>query len=180
MPISGVEDRHKRADRTGLLRADTRSDILAQSHQRRVTVCAGASRSTDKESTHIMRQAWRGIAGLLAVGALSAGGSVALADSGGHGGGNGNGNRGNSAATTVFTMTPADGPPEGVAFDKRSGRFFVSRTGTGAIFSGVLGTPALSPFIAGGAAGTAPLATGLKVRKGLLYVAGASTGQIRV
>jgi sugar lactone lactonase YvrE len=127
-----------------------------------------------------MRQAWRGIAGLLAVGALSAGGSVALADSGGHGGGNGNGNRGNSAATTVFTMTPADGPPEGVAFDKRSGRFFVSRTGTGAIFSGVLGTPALSPFIAGGAAGTAPLATGLKVRKGLLYVAGASTGQIRV
>jgi hypothetical protein len=29
-------------------------------------------------------------------------------------------------------------------------------------------------------AGTPPLATGLKVRKGLLYVAGASTGQIRV
>jgi sugar lactone lactonase YvrE len=127
-----------------------------------------------------MRQAWRGIAGLLAVGALTGGSSVALADDGGHGGGSGNGHRGNAVATTIFTMTPADGPPEGVAFDKRSGRFFVSRTGTAAIFSGTPGTPALSPFIAGGPAGTAPLATGLKVRKGLLYVAGASTGQIRV
>jgi sugar lactone lactonase YvrE len=128
-----------------------------------------------------MRQAWRGIAGLLAVGALTAGGSVALADDGGHGGRDNNGNRGNALATTIFTMPAApDGNPEGVAFDKRSGRFFVSRTGTGAIFSGTLDTPALSPFIAGGPAGTAPLATGLKVRKGLLYVAGASTGQIRV
>jgi sugar lactone lactonase YvrE len=128
-----------------------------------------------------MRQAWRGIAGLLAAGALTAGGSVALADDGGHGGRDNNGNRGNALATTIFTMPAApDGNPEGVAFDKRSGRFFVSRTGTGAIFSGTLDTPALSPFIAGGTAGTAPLATGLKVRKGLLYVAGASTGQIRV
>jgi Cu-Zn family superoxide dismutase len=77
-------------------------------------------------------------------------------------------------------MPAADGPPEGVAFDKRSGQFFVSRTGTGAIFSGTLGTTALSPFIAGGAPGAAPLATGLKVRKGLLYIAGASTGKITV
>ena len=39
-----------------------------------------------------MRQAWRGLA-LLAVGALTMGGSVALAhDGGGHGNGNGNGN----------------------------------------------------------------------------------------
>jgi Cu-Zn family superoxide dismutase len=126
-----------------------------------------------------MRQAWRGIAGLLAVGAMATGGSVALADGGGgHGGG---GNRGNALATTIFTMPAApDGNPEGVAFDKRSGRFFVSRTGTAAIFSGTLGTPALTPFIAGGTPGAAPIATGLKVRKGLLYVAGASTGQIRV
>ena len=77
-----------------------------------------------------------------------------------------------------------DGNPEGVAVDKRSGRFFVSRTGTGAIFVGTLGTTTLSPFITGVRANPAPtdppVATGLKVRKGLLYVAGASTGQIRV
>src|SRR3954464_1924347 len=128
-----------------------------------------------------MRQAWRGIAGLLAIAAFAAGGSVALADNGG-GNGNGNGNRGNALATTIFTMPAADGPPEGVAFDKRSGRFFVSRVGTGAIFAGTLGAPALTPFITPNPAiaGTPPLATGLKVRKGLLYVAGASTGEIRV
>jgi hypothetical protein len=132
-----------------------------------------------------MRQAWRAIAGLFAVGVLTAGGSVALADDGGHGN---NGNRGNNAlATTIFTM-PAepDRNPEGVAFDKRSGRFFVSRTGTGAIFAGdpdAPGTP-LTQFIAGvrpnPAPNAPPVATGLKVRRGLLYVAGASTGQIRV
>ena len=139
------------------------------------------------KGSHIMRQAWRGLAGLLAIGVVAAGGSVALADNGGgHGGRDNNGNRGkNALATTIFTMPAApDGNPEGVAVDKRSGRFFVSRTGTGAIFVGTLGTPALSPFIAGVRPNPAPtdppVATGLKVRKGLLYVAGASTGQIRV
>jgi Cu-Zn family superoxide dismutase len=134
-----------------------------------------------------MRQAWRGLAGLLAVGVVAAGGSVALADDGGgHGGRDNNGNRGNNAlATTIFTMPAApDGNPEGVAVDRRSGRFFVSRTGTGAIFVGTLGSPALTPFIAGVRPNPAPtdppVATGLKVRKGLLYVAGASTGQIRI
>jgi sugar lactone lactonase YvrE len=124
-----------------------------------------------------MRQAWRGIAGLLAAGALTAGGSIALA---GDGGGRHGGRDRRVAATTTFTMSKADGPPEGVAFDKRSGRFFVSRTGTGAIFSGTFGTKELSSFIPGGTAGRAPLATGLKVRKGLLYIAGASTGKITV
>ncbi len=139
------------------------------------------------KGSHIMRQAWRGLVGLLAIGVVATGGSVALADNGGgHGGRDNNGNRGNNAlATTIFTMPAApDGNPEGVAVDKRSGRFFVSRTGTGAIFVGTLGTPALSPFIAGVRPNPAPtdppVATGLKVRKGLLYVAGASTGQIRV
>jgi sugar lactone lactonase YvrE len=130
-----------------------------------------------------MRQAWRMIAGLFAIGLLATGGSVALADSGNHGNRDNNGNRGNARATTIFSMpaTP-DGNPEGVAFDKRSGRFFVSRVGTGAIFSGTLSAAALTPFITPNPAiaGTPPLATGLKVRKGLLYVAGASTGEIRV
>lgn len=125
-----------------------------------------------------MRQAWRGLA-LLAVGALTMGGSVALAhDGGGHGRGNGNGN--GALAPTIFTMPTADGNPEGVAFDKKSGRFFVSRTGTGAIFTGTLDNTTLQPFIAGGTSTGSPLATGLKVRKGLLYVAGASTGEVRV
>jgi sugar lactone lactonase YvrE len=125
-----------------------------------------------------MRQAWRGIAGLLAAGALTTGGSIALADNGG-GGRHGGRDRG-AAATTTFTMPATDGPPEGIAFDKRSGRFFVSRTGTGAIFSGAFGTKELSSFIPGGTSTGAPLATGLKVRKGLLYIAGASTGKITV
>jgi sugar lactone lactonase YvrE len=126
-----------------------------------------------------MRQGWRGIAGLLAVAGFAAGGSVALASNGGNG--NGNGNRGNALATTVFTMPAVpDGNPEGIAADGRSGRFFVSRVGTGAIFSGTLGTTALSPFIARTVTGTPPVATGMKVRKGLLYVAGATTGQVRV
>jgi hypothetical protein len=134
-----------------------------------------------------MRQAWRGLAGLLAVGVVAAGGSVALADDGGgRGGRDNNGNRGNNAlATTIFTMPAApDGNPEGIAVDRRSDRFFVSRTATGAIFVGTLGSKTLSPFIAGVRPNPAPtdppVATGLKVRKGLLYVAGASTGQIRV
>jgi|tagenome__1003787_1003787.scaffolds.fasta_scaffold20972629_4 sugar lactone lactonase YvrE len=129
-----------------------------------------------------MRQAWRVVAALVAIGVIGAGGSVALADNGNHGGRDNNGNRGGVAATTVFTMPAApDGNPEGIAVDKRSGRFFVSRVGTGSIFQGTLGTPALTPFItAAGITGTPPLATGLKVRRGLLYVAGASTGQIRV
>jgi len=121
-----------------------------------------------------MRQALRAIAVLVAVGALT-GGSVASAHSGG-----GNGNGHGAFASTIFHMPAADGPPEGVAFDKKSGRFFVSRTGTGAIYVGTLDSQTLQPFIAGGEAGDAPLATGLKVRKGLLYVAGASTGQIRI
>src|SRR4051812_42544121 len=87
-----------------------------------------------------MRQAWRMIAGLLAIGVVAAGGSVALADSGGHGGRDNNGNRGNALATTVFTMPAApDGNPEGIAVDRRSGRFFVSSTATGAIFAGTSG-----------------------------------------
>jgi hypothetical protein len=128
-----------------------------------------------------MRQAWRVVAGLLAIGVVAAGGSVALANGGDHGRRDNNGNRGNVLATAIFSMPAApDGNPEGVAVDKRSGRFFVSRTGTGAIFQGTLDSPTLTPFIAGGASTGNPLATGMKVRKGLLYVAGASTGQIRV
>src|SRR6478672_3245035 len=117
MPIRGVEDGRngsaRRAAREFPGDAGMCPDILAPSHQRRITVCTGESRSTDR-GQHIMRQAWRGLA-LLAVGALTMGGSVALAhDGGGHGNGNGNGN--GALAPTIFTMPTADGNPEGVAF----------------------------------------------------------------
>jgi hypothetical protein len=129
-----------------------------------------------------MRQAWRMLAALAAVGALATGASVAAAHDGGNGG-NGNGDRDDAlAAPVIFTMDAADGPPEGVAFDKQSGQFFVSRTGTGAIFAGKPDAPgALAVFIAGfDTTNPNPVATGLKARDGLLYVAGASTGQIRI
>jgi hypothetical protein len=96
------------------------------------------------------------------------------------GGGNGNGNGTARSRSTIFTMPTADGQPEGVAFDKKSGRFFVSRTGTGAIFVRDARQRRRSSRSSRAASRDAPLATGLKVRKGLLYVAGASTGQIRV
>jgi hypothetical protein len=127
-----------------------------------------------------MRQAWRGLAALVAAGALATGASAAAAHDNG---GNGNGDHGDFAAPVIFEMTAADGPPEGVAFDKESGQFFVSRTGSGAIFVGRPDAPGdLTEFIAGfdTTAGNPPVATGLKVRDGLLYVAGASTGQIRI
>src|SRR3954449_1917344 len=187
MPISRLEDRRKerparrrplsaRSSHRPLSRADVRL------HPRIVTSARDnglscVARSIDKGS-HIMRQAWRGIAGVLAVAAFAAGGSVALAANGG-GNGNGNGNRGNALATTIFTMPAADGPPEGVAFDRRSGRFFVSRTGTGAIFAGTLGAPALTQFIGRGGE-PEPGRDRPEVRRGLLYVAGASTGNIAV
>jgi sugar lactone lactonase YvrE len=80
----------------------------------------------------------------------------------------------------VYTLSePEHGNPEGVAFDKRSGFFFVSATGDGAIYRGRLGdvaTPA--PVFIPGAAGQS--ATGLKVKRGKLYAAGAATGTIKV
>ena len=66
-----------------------------------------------------------------------------------------------------------------MAFDKRSGYFFVSATGDGSIYRGKLGDTATPvPVFIPGAAGQS--ATGLKVQRGKLYAAGASTGTIKV
>jgi sugar lactone lactonase YvrE len=80
----------------------------------------------------------------------------------------------------VYTLSePQHGNPEGVAFDKRTGFFFVSATGDGSIYRGKLGDVATPvPVFIPGAAGQS--ATGLKVRHGKLYVAGAATGTIKV
>jgi hypothetical protein len=80
----------------------------------------------------------------------------------------------------VYTLAaPEHGNPEGVAFDKRSGDFFVSAVGDGSIYRGELGDTATPvPVFIPGAAGQS--ATGLKVKRGKLYAAGASTGTIKV
>jgi hypothetical protein len=85
-----------------------------------------------------------------------------------------------SRPADVYTLAePERGNPEGVAFDKRSGFFFVSATGDGSIYRGRLGDTAtpVGVFIPGAAGQSA---TGLKVKRGKLYAAGASTGTIKV
>jgi sugar lactone lactonase YvrE len=85
-----------------------------------------------------------------------------------------------AASAVVYTLAePQHGNPEGVAFDKRSGFFFVSATGDGSIYRGKLGDTATPvPVFIPGAQGQS--ATGLKVFRGKLYAAGAATGTIKV
>jgi Cu-Zn family superoxide dismutase len=101
-------------------------------------------------------------------------GPAAFADHGGHGKGK---DHDKQAAAKVFTLTPSThGNPEGVAAG--SGRtFFVGTVGDGTIYSGTADSPNVTEFIVGGAGKSA---TGMKVSRGLLYVAGAATGKITV
>jgi hypothetical protein len=80
----------------------------------------------------------------------------------------------------VYTLAePEHGNPEGIAFDKRSGDFFVSAVGDGSIYRGKLGDTATPvPVFIPGATGQS--ATGLKVKRAKLYAAGASKGTIKV
>ena len=86
----------------------------------------------------------------------------------------------NAQPADVYNLAePQHGNPEGVAFDKRSGFFFVSAVGDGSIYRGRLGDTATPvPVFIPGAAGQS--ATGLKVLRGKLYVAGAATGTIKI
>jgi Cu-Zn family superoxide dismutase len=103
--------------------------------------------------------------------AAFAGAGVALADHG-----NGNGDHGAKAAERLFTLQPDPAAnPEGVAVSRHA--FYVSDTGSGAIYSGSLGSATVSPFIPGASGKSA---VGLKVAFGRLYVAGGSTGAITV
>jgi Cu-Zn family superoxide dismutase len=78
----------------------------------------------------------------------------------------------------LFTLAPDPAAnPEGVAFSKALGAFFVSDTGNGAIYRGTLSRSTVAPFIPGGAGQSA---VGLKVVRGKLYAAGGSTGTITV
>jgi Cu-Zn family superoxide dismutase len=123
-----------------------------------------------------VKRIWTLVA-ILALVAL-AGATAALAHDG-HGKNSGKGKQGGSKATVVYTLDGNHGNPEGVAFDKRSGNFFVSSVGDGSIWRGTVGqtsTP-VPVFIPGGAGSSA---TGMKIFRGRLYVSGASTGTIKV
>lgn len=86
---------------------------------------------------------------------------------------------GDDEATRVFTLEPPTGNPEGVAFDSDSDAFFVSSVGDGTIYRGTLDDDTATAFLPGGEDGRT-VAVGLKVRDGLLYVAGGPTGRIFV
>ena len=87
------------------------------------------------------------------------------------------GHKNKTRAERVFTLAPDPAAnPEGIAVGKH-GTFYVSITGDGAIYSGSLGKTTVSPFIAGSAGDSS---VGIKVRKGKLYVAGGTTGMIKV
>ena len=77
-------------------------------------------------------------------------------------------------------MQPPSGNPEGIAYDRRTGFFYVSSAVSGAIYRGTLDNPTATIFLPPGADDRAS-ATGMKVDdEGRLYVAGASTGFIWV
>jgi sugar lactone lactonase YvrE len=102
----------------------------------------------------------------LATAALAAaGGGVAFADH----------HDGRDSARS-FTLQPDPAAnPEGVASDGRA--FYVSDTGSGAIYRGTLRNTAVTPYIPGASGRSA---VGLKTRHGKLYVAGGGTGKITV
>jgi hypothetical protein len=133
-----------------------------------------------------VRQILRMTVALFAVAALTGGGAMAFADRGPGGSSANEKHSGhhdagaNNGTADVYTLAePQHGNPEGVAFDKRSGFFFVSATGDGSIYRGRLGDTATPvPVFIPGAPGQS--ATGLKVAHGKLYAAGAATGTIKV
>src|SRR3954464_11255139 len=80
------------------------------------------------------------------------------------------------ATPRLFTLKPDPAAnPEGVASDGRA--FYVSDTGSGAIYRGSLRSDTVSPYIPGATGGSA---VGLKIARGKLYVAGGGTGKITV
>jgi Cu-Zn family superoxide dismutase len=121
-----------------------------------------------------MRRArvWRLIAPSLAIAVAGVGVPAAVA---GHIGRSPGGTR----TFTLAAAGPSDNP-ESVTYDRRTGAFYVSATGTGTIYRGTLGSDTLTPFLPGGVDGRTA-AAGVKVdRHGRLYIAGGATGRIWV
>ena len=80
--------------------------------------------------------------------------------------------------TRVYTLDPSTHSfPEGIAYDKGTGAFFVGATGDGTIYRGTLDKPTITEFITGA---PGKEATGMKVFQGKLYVAGGFSGAVSV
>jgi Cu-Zn family superoxide dismutase len=91
---------------------------------------------------------------------------------------------GGSAATAVAAPRPSSYAltgdavfPEGIAFDQRTGNFYVSSTTDGSIQRGNVQAPTATVFIAGG--GSSHPAIGVELDDGHLAVAGGPSGEIR-
>lgn len=87
-----------------------------------------------------------------------------------------------SVPTRVYLLPSGATNPEGIAADRRTGRFFVTGTGDGAVYVGRRGrTRTLRLFLPGGRDGRTA-AAGIKVdeRRRLLVIAGAATGAVFV
>ena len=111
---------------------------------------------------------------LLLAGVLAVAGGVTSEAKSGHG----------KSKTRVFTLPATAGNPEGVAFDKRTGNFYVSEAAPGSdgqsgrVYQGSLHDPTLEEFLPPSA--TRPATVGLKVHRGRLYVAGGPAGDVEV
>lgn len=79
--------------------------------------------------------------------------------------------------TKVYTLVPSThGNPEGIAYDPRSGAFYVG-TLDGTIYRGTLGSEEVTEFLPGSEFWQA---AGLTIDRDLLFVAGAFSGTLRV
>ena len=90
------------------------------------------------------------------------------------------------AATAAATPRPSEYVlpgsavfPEGIAFDQRSGSFYVSSTGDGSILRGHVAEPAAAVFIPGTTGSFSTIGLALD-DEGRLYAAGGPTGTARV
>jgi sugar lactone lactonase YvrE len=92
--------------------------------------------------------------------------------------------KGKGKKTRVYTLPANAGNPEGVAFDRRTGRFYVSEAQPGSdgqsgrVYRGTLRDSTLEEFLP--ASPTRPATIGLKVRRGRLYIAGGPAGDVEV
>ncbi len=80
-----------------------------------------------------------------------------------------------SQATTTYALSGDAVFPEGIAFDQRTGDFYVTSTQDGSIQRGNVNTSAATPFIAGSGAQFASI--GLELDAGRLAVAGGNYGR---
>jgi len=82
-----------------------------------------------------------------------------------------------AASSNVYVLPGNNVFPEGSAVDERTGTFWVSSVGTGAIYRGTLADPTPQVFLPAGGDGRTST-VGLEYSRGVLYVAGGLTGYV--